>query len=109
MKKFLLILLVISALFIIAAKKPKPTDITGYEITTSSVLVEPSAYEYVTAYCSEGKLVLGGGFERPMEWSFIVSESHPNNDGTGWVIQVYQTTSSPKQVTTFAICADVAQ
>jgi hypothetical protein len=108
MKKVVLILLVISSLFIIAAKKSKPSGLTGYEINQQSSTVASRAIVDVEVYCTGEKLVLGGGantLDDPT--SLEILESYPDATGVSWHTHIQNSGLTSIRVTTYAICADV--
>ena len=105
----LLVLLVISTVFIMAAKKPK--GITGYEVKVKTFDLEPRAVEQFQVSCTPGKKVLGGGVtsQGPVFTDLEVLGSYP--DGASWNARVQNSgyDTVPIKVEVFAICADVAQ
>jgi hypothetical protein len=105
MKRSVVILLIISALFTMAPKKPKPPlGITGYEIVSEQHAVGGTEDYTVQVNCPEGKVALGGG--RSGTTGYYILESYPAPLGTGWIITVG---SDSTVLTFYAVCADVAQ
>lgn len=111
MKKFIVVLLIFSALFTMAPKKPKPpSGIKGYEIVQDIRPLLSRDIEYIQVFCPEGKLVLGGGVNGHTEpTSLEILATHPDLGGVSWFARVQNSGLSTIQVTTFAICAYVAQ
>ena len=111
MKKLILVLIVISAVFISRAKKkPKPTGITGYEIVQKSDSLESREVTTFQVSCPVGKLVLSGGlntYDEPT--SLEVLSTYPTLDGRHWTVGVQNSGLTTIQVEVLAICADVAQ
>lgn len=110
MKKFILVLLIVSALFIMAAKKPKPPQgIAGYMVIEENHLVQPRTADYIQVFCPVGKVVTGGGFYGPSYHGMQVTANHPGPENTSWLARVHNNTEGEWEVSIFAICADVAQ
>lgn len=87
-----------------------PPGISGYEQKSQQVFVTAGAVATVSARCSAGKKVLGGGFniETPTDVKVFATEP---SDGAGnyvtdrWSAIVQNTGSVTRQVTVNAICA----
>ncbi len=111
MKRLTLILLVISALFIMSAKKPQKSSIAGYEIVQAYSSIAFTSLEYIEVYCPDGKLVLGGGvnLDGGVKGYGTVIYTHPDPGGLGWLASVRNNNSPvPIQVIVYAICADAS-
>ena len=80
--------------------------LSGYEIKTASVTSGSTLQLIVTAYCSAGKIVLGGGCKDPVWALRYLQGSYPEGNN-GWHCQnqaMDQPTAST--LTAYAICAN---
>jgi hypothetical protein len=76
MKEFILVLLVILALFIMTGKKQN--GITGYEIVQDIRSLDSKVIDYIQVFCREGKSVLVGGVNGYTEsTSLEILATHP--------------------------------
>jgi hypothetical protein len=92
-----------------------PTGLTGYEQKTASTADDDSDPKTITATCSSGKSVIGGGVNTThQEGRIIVIRSRPTSDGTGWEGQAWFINdpdvprSGSWTLTVYALCAKVS-
>ena len=104
MKKLILVLLVISAIFTMAPKKPKPRGITGYEIVQETHTLCAACRQTFQVNCPDNKLVLGGGGS-----GTGLEESYPGPSGLSWIMTMDQGGVEPTEISVYAICADVVR
>jgi len=90
---------------------PGPAGVSGWErVETQPVTVPDLQTVTVTANCSTGKKVLGGGHRFfPLAIGTILLESRPTLDGQGWQVvwANYNFEGSPLDLTVYAICGNV--
>jgi hypothetical protein len=84
------------------AYRAEAAGISGYEIVTSSVTVDPETVQDLTVSCPSGKKVLGGGFSTDDD--VIVFRNHPR-DSTAWETWVLNPTTQAEGLTVTVICA----
>ncbi|PKH09318.1 hypothetical protein [Moritella sp. Urea-trap-13] len=63
----------------------------------------------VEALCTEGKRVIGGGWQLVSGGGYIVYGLGPNSDDNGYYIDMSSATSEPQNVEVTAICANVTK
>jgi hypothetical protein len=77
---------------------------TGYEQKTETVTVMAGqSFGAVTASCSAGNRVVGGGFDVSDASVLTVASSAPDSDHS-WTVSVISTGASPQVVTATAVC-----
>ena len=88
------------------------TGLANYEKVVTSRDASPGAFTVITATCSTGNKVLGGGFHGIGDDTLRVSQQFPQEttDANGnpvqaWQVGVTNEGVSPRQVTSYALCA----
>jgi hypothetical protein len=82
--------------------------VAGYEQKAHQEFLDPGFIGEVSVYCSPGKKVLGGGYDKELDLVTVFS-SEPSVGGNfvdnAWTVMVENTDSQIRQVTVSAICA----
>ncbi|MHB8268335.1 hypothetical protein [Bradyrhizobium sp.] len=82
--------------------------IPGYEFRTVTITVAAGNHIGSTVFCTQGKKVLGGGFDiqgaGPLQPNYA-TRSHPASGQDGWNVNVRNNGPSPVHVQISAICA----
>lgn len=77
--------------------------VSGWEMKTDSVSTA-NAITALTAVCSSGKKVVGGGYS--IQDGDTIQGSRPTSAGNGWQSMALQTGASPGPRTVWAICVN---
>lgn len=84
--------------------------ITGYEEKSHQEFLDPGFEGEISASCSPGKKVIGGGYDKEIDLVQLFS-SEPAVAGNfvdnAWTVMVWNTDTQVRQVTVTAICATV--
>jgi hypothetical protein len=84
-----------------------PTGISGLQyLTSAGVGVPANSTATGTVDCPAGKRALGGGVSRV--GNGLVVDTAPQNEGTGWVGEMYNRGSGSVTMYVWAICANVS-
>jgi hypothetical protein len=109
---FAAIILIVTPLVVVGAKNVNRghDDIYGYESVEQYGLIPGNTGgEIVEARCTEGRKVLGGGYNLVSGGGWLVQGLGPSPDGGGYYLAIGSTDAEPQEVIVTAICAFVSK
>lgn len=86
--------------------EPGDEGLVGWESTSSLREISPSSAAQVGLTCSQGKMVLGGGFDIS-GGALVILASKPLTLNDGWSVEVRNDSDTIRSLRIFAICAMV--